>query len=298
MATGDLMLARTVAERIRTQGAKTVFERVAPVLAQADLVVANLECTISDRGAPQPKSYTFRAPLAAVEALTAARMSVVSQANNHALDFGADAFLQTLQLLKEHHIEVAGAGTNAIAAHTPAIVERNGLQIAFLAYVDVPVETYSGFDTRRWIATTSSPGVAWAQPEQIARDVSAARKNADVVIVILHSGYEYRTEPNALQRVAAHAAIDAGAALVIGAHPHILQGTEKYKSGLIAYSLGNFVADGFTGASNDSVIFSATLTRTGVTNFDFIPVVIEEGLPRPATEKEAPAILERVKPIQ
>jgi len=113
--------------------------------------------------------------------------------------------------------------------------------------------------------------------------------------VMLHFGLEGRPEETARQREQARAAIDAGAALVLGAHPHVLQRTERYNGGLIAYSLGNFVFDGFGGAANESAIFAASLTPEGVASYEWVPVVVEGGLPRLATADEAPGILARLR---
>jgi poly-gamma-glutamate synthesis protein (capsule biosynthesis protein) len=297
MAVGDVMLARSVGDRIVAEGPAVPFAGVAQTLGSAGLLVANLECVISELGEPQPKAYTFRAPPAAADSLALAGVDVVSLANNHSLDYGFEALSDTRQRLADRQIAAVGAGDNEAAAHTPVIVERNGLRVALLAYVDVPVETRSGFDTRTWIATADAPGIAWADVAQISTDVAAARAQADVVVVLLHFGFESRPQVTTAQRAEAHAAIDAGAALVLGSHPHVLQGVERYNGGLIAYSLGNFVFDGFTFPENYSAIFAATLTRDGVGEYNWIPVVMEEGVPRLATPEEAPNILALVKPL-
>ncbi len=298
MAVGDVMLARTIGDQILVEGPAVPFAGVAPVLDGADLLALNLECVISDVGEPQPKAYTFRAPLVAADALVLAGVDLVSLANNHSLDYGFEALIQMLGLLAERQIAVVGAGPDALAAFAPVIVERNGLRVGFLAYVDVPVETRSGFDTRTWTATGDSPGVAWAEVDRISADVAAAKAQADVVVVLLHFGLESRSEPSAGQKAQARAAIDAGAALVLGAHPHVLQGVEEYNGGLIAYSLGNFAFDEFTAPEIYSAIFTATLTPAGVEAYNWVPVVIEpDGLPRLATPDEAPGILERLQPL-
>jgi len=296
MAVGDVMLARTVGEVILRDGAAAPFSGVASTLNAADLLVGNLECAIAERGEPQPKRYTFRAPPQAAEALALAGFDVVGLANNHSLDYGPEALADTLALLAEQQIAAAGAGQNAAAARTPVVVERNGVRVAFLAYVDVPVESRTGFDTRSWIADEAAPGVVWAEVEHISADVLAARSRADLVIVLLHSGWESHDIIRA-QRVEARAAIDAGAALVLGSHPHVLQGVESYHGGLIVYSLGNFVFDGFTFPENYSVIFTAVLTRRGVEAYDWIPIIVENGLPRLAAPGEAPEILSRLQPL-
>ena len=296
MAVGDVMLARSIGDRILAGGPAVPFAGVASTLAEADLLVVNLECAISERGEPQPKGYTFRAPLAAADSLALAGVDVVGLANNHALDYGPEALADTFQLLSERGIAYTGAGSSQEAARAPAVIERNGLRLAFLGYVDVPVES-GGFDTRSWTAGLDSPGVAWAVPEHVAADVAAARALADVVIVLFHFGLESRAEVTDLQRALAHAAIEAGASLVIGSHPHVLQGVEQYGGGLIVYSLGNFVFDGFGFPENYSAIFTATLTREGAQDFGWVPVVVENGLPRLANSEEALAALALIRKL-
>jgi poly-gamma-glutamate synthesis protein (capsule biosynthesis protein) len=296
MAVGDVMLARSLGERLSTEG-MTPYRELGVLLGSADVTIANLECAISERGEPQPKAYTFRAPPLAAGALAALGVDVAGLANNHALDYGPDALLDTITLLGEKGIAAVGAGGNASEARRPVLVERNGLRIAFLAYVDVPVESRSGFDTRTWVATDGSPGLAWAYVDDITSDVAAARRQSDAVVVLLHAGFEYRAEPNDLQRQLAHAAIDAGALLVIGAHPHVLQRPEEYGGGLIAYSLGNFIFDEFDGAANDTAILKVQLGRGGVLNFEWLPMMIDNGFPRPANAEEAERVLQRVRPL-
>ena len=292
------MLARTVSDQVHSHGSEIVFAGVQSVLDSADLLVGNLECAITTRTERQPKSYTFAAPPETAQALVVAGFDVLSLANNHAMDYGSQGLLDTRSTLSQSGIASVGAGVNAAEAHAPVILERNGLRLAFLAYVDVPEET-GGFDTHTWNATASQPGVAWADLDQITTDISAAKAQADVVVVQLHSGNEVGTyipavSPN--QRAEAHAAIDAGAALVIGSHPHILQTIEQYHGGLIAYSLGNFVFDNYLGTANATIILRVVLTPAGVESYDWVPVLIENGLPRLAAETEAPAIGTLVAP--
>lgn len=295
-AVGDIMMARTIGDLVINQGPGVIFSGVQSVLETADVLVGNLECAITSGGEPQPKIYTFAAPPIAALALGLAGFDVLSLANNHAMDYGSVGLLDTIINLGQYGIASVGAGTTAVVAHAPVILERNGLRMAFLAYVDVPNE-FTGFDTHTWIATDTKPGVAWAYRDQIKTDVTAARLLADVVVVFLHSGYEMIDMVVAHQRGEAIAAIDAGAALVIGSHPHILQRVEKYHGGLIAYSLGNFVFDDNEGISNASAILQVLLSRQGVENYRFVPVLIENGLPRLAADWEVPAIGTIVSPI-
>lgn len=274
-AVGDVMLARTVGDRIVADGPGVAFAGVAPALSAADLVSANLECTLSDTGTPAAKGFTFRGPPASVEALVVGGVSVVSLANNHTLDYGPDSLANTEGYLDLHHIAHAGAGANLASARTPAVLERNGLRVAFLSYADVPVE-WSGFETRSWEAGAESPGIAWLNPAEVQADVANARRIADVVVVFMHFGIENETVPNDVQRAEARAAIDAGAALVIGHHPHVLQPIEWYGGGLIAYSLGNFIFDGADNPTTGSAILFVELTEAGVASFHLLPVTVDD----------------------
>jgi poly-gamma-glutamate capsule biosynthesis protein CapA/YwtB (metallophosphatase superfamily) len=277
-AVGDIMLARTVGDQILAEGPQIVFAGVQSVLTSADIRVGNLECAITERDTSERKSFPLKAPLQAARSLALAEFDLLSLANNHAMDYGFDGLSDTQAALARSGIVTVGAGLNVSAAHAPVIIEKNGLRLAFLAYADVVPEK-SGFDTKTWIATQSRPGIAWADPEQIKADVSAAKLQADLVIVMLHSGYEINTAVSPDQQREAHAAIDSGAALVIGSHPHILQTIEQYHGGLIAYSLGNFVFDEYLGIVNATVILRVVLDRSGVVSHDYIPVLIENGLP-------------------
>jgi poly-gamma-glutamate capsule biosynthesis protein CapA/YwtB (metallophosphatase superfamily) len=297
-AVGDIMLARTIGEQVESQGPEIVFSGVQSVFKTADVLVGNLECTLTEGGDQQPKGYPFAASPETTQALALAGFDVLSLANNHSMDYGREGLIDTINNLAQYGITSVGAGEDLAKALTPAMLERNGLRMAFLAYVDVPMEE-NGFDTRTWIATASTPGIAWADLDQIRSDVIAARQQADIVIVLLHSGYEVGTyipsiSPN--QQAEAYAAIDAGATLVIGSHPHILQTIERYRNGLIAYSLGNFAFDGYQGIANASIILRVVLTPEGVESYDYVPVLIENGLPVVTTLELAPFIATRVAP--
>lgn len=298
-AVGDIMLARSVGDQVHARGPEIVFAGVQSALDSADLLVGNLECALTSGGDPQPKSFTFAASPETAKSLGFAGFDVLSLANNHAMDFGIPGLLDTLDNLKKSGISGLGAGRNASEAHAPVILERNGLRVAFLAYADVPVET-TGFDVRSWMATSSQPGIAWADLNLITSDVIAAKKQADVVVVLLHAGYEvnaYVPPVSANQRKEAYAAIDAGASLVIGSHSHILEAIEKYHGGLIAFSLGNFVFDNYLGIANSTIILHVVLTPAGVQSYNWIPVLIENGLPRLAAKYEVPSIATLVAPV-
>jgi poly-gamma-glutamate synthesis protein (capsule biosynthesis protein) len=294
------MLARSVGQQVQKNGPQVVFAGVQPVLEKADILVGNLECSITSAGRSQHnKTYTFAAPPETAQALALGGFDVLALANNHAMDYGAQGLADTIDYLNQNGMAGVGAGTNATEAHRPVILERNGLRMAFLAYVNVPIEN-SGFDTKSWVATSSQPGIAWADLDQITLDVITAKKEADVVIVLLHSGYEITTIiPNISkdQRLAAHTAIDAGATLVIGSHTHFLESIERYRDGLIAYSLGNFVFDDYQGIANASIILGVVLTPTGYKSYEWVPVLIKNGLPELTDLNSTLAIGTMVAPI-
>lgn len=287
-AMGDFMLARGVATMVQRHGPEWPFARVSDRLRTADLRFGNLEFALTDRGTQTHKDYTFRAPPNAVQSLSWAGLNVVDLANNHVLDYGGQGLLDTVTALARNGILHAGAGADAESAHAPAIVEINGLRIAWLAYVNVPDDSVTGFVARSLEAGPGRPGVAWGTADAIGRDVSVARQHADLVIVALHAGFEYTAEPNSVQKELAHAAIDAGAALVLGAHPHVLQGLEYYHGGLIDYSLGNFIFDldesdlaHYGLPSVLTIILRVSLDAHGVTGLEVYPAIINRNDFRP-----------------
>ena len=234
--TGDVMLSRSVGSRMEAQKDWSLpFRLIADTLRSADLRYGNLECPVSDRGHDLEHRYSFRADPRALQGLNAAGFDVVSQPNNHTYDWGPEALLDSLQRLRAAGIEPVGAGHNFLAAHYPLVAHAGTLRIAFLAYADVdPKEAAAGVDR---------PGVAWLDPAQALADIRFARPLADLVIVCPHWGVEYALQPTHDQVKLAHRMIDAGADMVVGSHPHVVQPLEQYHDRWIAYSLGNFVFD-------------------------------------------------------
>jgi len=234
--TGDVMLSRTVGSRMEAQKDWSLpFRLIAATLHSADLRYCNLECPVSDRGRNLHHLYSFRADPRVIEGLKAAGFNVASQANNHTYDWGAEALLDSVERLRAAGIDPVGAGQNILAAHYPLLVRMGGLRIAFLAYVNVdPKEAAAGVDR---------PGVAWLDPAQALADIRFARSLADLVVVCPHWGVEYASQPARDQVELAHQMIDAGADIIVGSHPHVVQPLEKYHDHWIAYSLGNFIFD-------------------------------------------------------
>ncbi|MGH3092616.1 MAG: CapA family protein [Gaiellaceae bacterium] len=257
-AVGDVTFGDGVLTAIRENGARHPWRSVAPVLRGADLAVANLEGAVSTRGAPWPgKQYTFRGPPYALRAAASfAGVDVVSVANNHSLDYGRTAFRDTIRHARRFVMAPMGGGANLRLARRPAIFARGNLRVAFLGFSDVrPL----GFD-----AGTDTPGATPAFPEYVRADVRAARRRADVVVAYFHWGIERATRPNARQRSLAQIALDAGAHVVLGSHPHVLQPIEQTRNRLVAWSLGNFVFAAHSPGTERTGILRLKLGARGV----------------------------------
>jgi hypothetical protein len=277
MAVGDIMLGRTIGDLIETQGSEAPFFDTAETLRSADITVGNLECPISERGEMEEKTYAFRAPVAAGQSLAFAGFNLVNLANNHTLDYGPLALQDTIEILAANDIQTVGAGMNEAEAYAPTFIEVNGLRVAFLGFVDVHPTDY---DYRTWEAGPDKPGVAWAHEDRVRAGVITAKAQADIVIVLVHNGYEFVQQVSSQQQKIAHLAIDSGASLVIGSHPHVLQRIESYHNGLIAYSMGNFVFDNFLFPPNYTAILVVELSPQGVDSYELIDVIVQlNGVP-------------------
>ena len=289
VAVGDVMLASHVGQYMDSHSVRYPFEGrdVQALLSKADIAFGNLECVLSDRGARVSKSYTFRANPAAIEALTFAGFDVLSLANNHTGDYGDIALEDTLDLLSEAGIVAVGAGRTFQEAHRPRIVESNGLRLAFLAYNQIYPRSFA--------ATQTSPGCAFMNPEQMRADVQEAREQSDLVIVSCHWGVEYSAYPNASQRELARVLTAAGVDLVIGHHPHVVQGLSYGAQTFVAYSLGNFVFyHGPTSETAETVIMRCLLDASGVKTIDFMPVAIANCQPSILSSAETGRVTDRI----
>lgn len=235
---GDVMLSREIGAIMTHEGDYAYpFHRVRDELASADVLFGNLESPISDQGSNVGSIYSFRADPRAVEGLRDAGFDVLSFANNHVGDYGPRAITDTLDRLSVARIRSVGAGRSQEEAHTPAVIEVNGLRVAFLAYTNIAPAFY--------LASEASPAVANIVMTEIRGDIARAKNvyNADLVVVSYHWGEEYQIHRNEWQARIGRQTIDAGATFVIGHHPHVVQEVERYNGGVIAYSLGNFVFD-------------------------------------------------------
>jgi poly-gamma-glutamate capsule biosynthesis protein CapA/YwtB (metallophosphatase superfamily) len=280
---GDVVPGRSMELQIERYGTGYPWAGIGHLLRDADLAMANLECVLSTRGTALEKLYVIRAHPGAVETLVEAGFDLVSLANNHTLDFGNDALDDTLSALRQANIAVVGAGRTLADARRAALFDLNGVRVAVLAYA-------GGY----WQGSADMPEsdlVAWSDPESVAQDVRVARGRADVVVVVLHAGKEYSRTPSTTQVTVAHAAIDAGAVLVVGHHPHVAQAIERYRGALIVYSLGNALFDIPLQSAMRGDLLRVLVTREGLVQAELWPFWIDgeiqprllddgQGLPR------------------
>jgi gamma-polyglutamate biosynthesis protein CapA len=233
--TGDVMLSRGVRRQILASHDPALpFRKMAPMLAASDIAFVNLESPFSDQGPYHEGGMVFHAAPDTIAGLKLAGIAIASTANNHSRDCASHGVEFTVAWLRKHRIEPAGSGESEAAAHKGIVLVRHGVRFGFLGYT---------YDQSNGNWKDIDPRIALADPKVVCRDVAEIRKRADVVIVSMHHGIEYTLKPTAAQVAFAHAAIDAGATLVIGHHPHVVQPSESYRGGLIFYSLGNFIFD-------------------------------------------------------
>jgi len=295
VAVGDILLGRSLGTLMEETGDYTMaFQHIEPELQAADIAFANLEGPFCGEPPYYGSGMVFRVRPAAVAGLVHAGIDVLSVANNHFAN-GGDACMQfSLDLAHRNGIATAGAGMSYGEAHRPAILVRHGVRFAFLGY------TYAD---RNDTPDATHGVIAGRNPERVREDVAAARRVADVVIVSLHDGTEYaaRVAPETVEFC--HAAIDAGAAVVLGHHPHVPQRMEHYHDGWIFYSLGNFVFQQYTPPEVQTAIMArVTFSGARVERVEATPLVIEwHSTPRLATRAEGAPILQRIgltEPLQ
>jgi poly-gamma-glutamate capsule biosynthesis protein CapA/YwtB (metallophosphatase superfamily) len=254
---GDINLGDVPGANIAMEGPRYPWTSAGRALGSADIAFGNLECAISKRGTPFEKLYNFRGTPAALRGLARhSGLDVLNLANNHAGDYGPVALLDTVRGIERLGMKAVGAGRTLRRALQPQIVERLGLRVAFVGFSEIaPIE---------FAASAEGPGTAWATPEAVTKAVHRARRRADVVVATFHWGMEKAVTESAAQQALATAAADAGAQLVIGAHPHVLQPLRRQGSALVAYSLGNFVFGAVSDETTATGILETDLTSEGV----------------------------------
>lgn len=235
---GDIMLDRKIKGMIVENGNGDYsfpFKFVENKLKGYDILFGNLEGPISDKGENLGSIFSFRMDPKTADALLRAGFDILSVANNHAGDWGEEAMTDTYTWLDKVRVKYSGGGLSEIQAYTPKIVELSGLKIAYISF--------SEFGAGYLEATGNTPGIAIISDEKLKEVIENAEKESDLIIISFHYGDEYMAEPNQYQEEVSKAAIDYGADLVVGHHPHVPEPVVKYKNGYIAYSLGNFIFD-------------------------------------------------------
>ena len=278
---GDIVLDGAVGEMIAR--GQDPFADWAAVFGQADIRLGNLECVIATTGEAGKKNFTFRAHPRTLPVLRR-HFDALALANNHSGDFGRAAFAQMLGLLDASGLGYFGGGHDLAQAHAPLIIERKGLRIALLSY--------SEFMPRSFEADYNAPGIAWSEDEQVVADIKKARTvyGADLVIPVMHWGWENEPLSGPRQRQLARLMVDAGADAVIGGHPHVTQEIEHYQGKPVIYSVGNFVMEE---SDNDNQrrgwVLRLQLDKQGVVSLETIAAQISlTGVPQRSREVASP----------
>jgi len=273
-AVGDIMPARGVDDvLLSADGIQRVFGDTLPALRSCPLLVGNLESAATSAGARAAKTYTFRFAPAALGALKKAGFSYLSLANNHTFDFGARGFLDTLASLSQWGLGTSGAGGNAREASLPFIARFGAVEVRILSFAAYPVDR-AGFDGRKVArAASDRPGTLWLDEEGLAA-AARAFSTGSFNIALVHGGEEWSSLPTGDQKRLYRELVRAGSDLVVGSHPHVLQGLQAFQGGLIAYSLGNFIFPGMDGTDGgeDSVILKVGLYQGRIRYVVSLPV--------------------------
>lgn len=266
-AVGDVMLGSWVKPILAKQGPDYPFRETVRYLQSADLAIANLEAPFTNDTLAFEKKFNFKVPPEYAHSLVSGGFDVVTLANNHIMDFGERGLVSTIQTLDDLGVKHCGAGLNLYEAHEPAVVKVGGQKIAFFGYsMTFPTEFYAKED---------SSGTAYPEPEIMEDSLRRWEDLVDFTVVSFHWGAEKRQTPKDYQIYFAHLAIDSGADLVLGHHPHVLQGLELYKNRLIAYSLGNFAFGSYSQHAVDSIILQVNLWRGGLLYARCLPINVD-----------------------
>lgn len=272
IATGDMMLGRSVNVKSHTKGFQWPFEHVQELLKGADITISNLESPLGYTCPLTNEGMIFCGDSQFAPSIKDSGIDIVNLANNHGTDQKEQGIKITKDILNSEDIAYIGS------TEQPYITTIRGITIGFLGYYTVPPESTS---------------LSWGDPDKVREEVSDLRNQVDIIIATFHWGNEYTDNLSPLQIELAHTAIDAGADIVIGHHPHWIQGSERYKGKLIYYSLGNFIFDQmWSQKTREGLILDITISKNGLDHVDPIPVVIEDyGQPRMASIEEKEQIM-------
>lgn len=298
-AIGDIIIGRVVYQKVQQHGVNYPFQKMAAQVKDADLTTADQEAAISDRHTILCNNcMAFASPDRVTDGYTLAGIDAVNLANNHSYNAGTEAFTDTIASLTKRDIKHFGGGNNFTDAHSPLIMNIKGVKVAMLGYNSI-VGGYSATATTPGMAEISiAPWEPWNETEvvQMETDIKAAKAQADVVLVYYHWGTEYTHLANEEQRKVAHRALDAGATMIIGSHPHWVQGIEWYHDKLITYSLGNFVFDQeWSRKTKQGTFLKAKFLGKSLISAELVPYRIDDySQPGPVQPAEAAEILSNI----
>jgi poly-gamma-glutamate synthesis protein (capsule biosynthesis protein) len=262
---------------------------VSELTGAPDFMAVNLESVVAEDGVGEKaeKEFTFLSPPTSVGPLRLAGIDLVGTANNHILDFGAEGMSRTRELLEGGGLEVVGTGGDDQAAYQPVVLEAIGRRVGFLSFSRI-------LETPEWAAAPGRPGVAAADDEALPRTIdaiTAALLQSDLVVVLVHWGIELDSSAAPRQREIARQWIEAGASLVVGSHPHVLQGLELIDGGAVLYSAGNFVFASARGPTADTAVFTFRFDAAGLAEVTATPLLLVDGKPQPAGAEDSSRIL-------
>lgn len=290
---GDMMPGEYINRILLEKGYDFPYQKVLFYLSEPDIMAGNLELPITTRGTPiEGTPYVYKGSPDALPAIRDAGFDVMSLANNHALDQGLEGMHDTMKHLQEAGLGYMGVGNNDAEAFAPLIMEARGFKVAYIGVSGVIPFTHVKADR-------NTPGIAETyETTRTVAAIASAKEEADLVIVMVHWGKDAADKPENLQRNYAKEYIDAGADMVIGSHPHVLQGFEMYKGKWIAYSLGNFVyASNPTGPQGDTGVLDAICDKAGECTLKFNPMNVKQSQPFPLEGEAKQQMLDRLSSI-
>lgn len=286
---GDIMMDGKVRAQIDKNGIEYPWEMVKEYFQNDDVTIGNLETSITTMGTKwENKQYNFRSDPKNLKAMKEAGIDVLALANNHTLDYGYEGLLDTLNHLDKNDIKRVGGGKNKKEAMEGIIIEKNGLKVGVLSFSRVVPHV-------DWYATAMRPGIVGAYEGHVNGIISRVeemKKEVDVIILSIHWGIERSIEPRKEEIDLARKLVDAGVDVIMGHHPHVLQGVEIYKGKPIFYSLGNFVFGKRNDITAITMIAQVNFKDKEIDNIKIIPCSMTSGRPVPITDTDR---LEKIK---
>lgn len=290
---GDVMLGRLVNEKIKQASYAYPWGNLLQELKRKDVVLINLETTLTNASTIVPKVFNFKADPAAVKTLEVGNITVVNLANNHSLDFDSPGLQETLATLDKAGIYHVGAGMNNAQAQKPVMLEKNGVHIGIMGYTD---------NEPGWLATANKPGLNYididADNTEVFDAVRTLKSKVDICIVTLHWGPNMREYPSTAFINFAHRLIDTGVNIVHGHSAHVVQGVERYRDGIILYDTGDFIDDYMIDQQlrNDlSFLFTIEIEQKKLKRLQLLPVKIDAMQVNKAAGVDATTIINLMK---